>query len=133
MGGVFDLQELARWDGVNLPMCVGICGLVVDVSASENFRPDFGYGKLWAGKDTTYAMATVSLKANDANKFDFTIDDLTNDQFEALAGWYKHFTHKYRQVGKLRELRDWDFSKVEQKAEELKLSSMSKISGEDTK
>jgi hypothetical protein len=45
-GGVFDLQELSRWDGVNLPMCIGICGLVVDVSSSENFIPTFGYGKL---------------------------------------------------------------------------------------
>lgn len=129
-GGVFDLQELSRWDGVDLPMCVGICGLVLDVSNSDNFRPGFGYGKLWAGRDTTYAMATVSLKAHDANNLDFALGDLSSDQFAALAGWYKHFTHKYRQVGTLRELQGRDFSSVEEKAREMKLSSMSQTGGE---
>jgi len=124
-GGLFDLQELSRWDGVQLPMCVSVCGIVVDVSSSENFTPDFGYGKLWAGKDTTWAMATVSLKAHDANRLDFKLDDLDKMQFEALAGWYKHFLHKYRKVGTLREFRDWDFSAVEEAAKKLPTSSLS--------
>lgn len=124
-GGVFDLQELSRWDGLQLPMCIGVCGLVLDVSSSSNFTPNFGYGKLWHGKDTTYAMATVSLKAHDANKFDFTLEDFSEDQTKALAGWYKHFTTKYRQVGTLKELRDWDFTSVENLAAELPASSMS--------
>jgi len=124
-GGAFDLAELSRWDGVHLPMCIGICGLVIDVSASQNFVPDFGYGKLWAGKDTTWAMATVSLNAGDANRFDFDLEELTEEQLKTLAGWYKHFTHKYRTVGTLKELRDWDFSKVEVEAKALPLSSMS--------
>lgn len=124
-GGSFDLQELARWDGVQLPMCIGVCGLVLDVSSSSNFVPNFGYGKLWAGRDTTWAMATVSLKAHDANKFDFKIADLGEDQAKALAGWYKHFTTKYRTVGRLKELKDWDFSSVEECAAQLPASSMS--------
>jgi predicted heme/steroid binding protein len=125
-GGVFDVSELSRWDGVNLPMCIGVCGVVVDVSSSSNFVPDFGYGKLWAGKDTTWAMATVSLKAEDANKFDFAISDLNEDQFKALAGWYKHFTTKYRKIGTLRELEDWDFTSVVESAAQLPTSEMSK-------
>ena len=28
-----------------LPMLISICGVVVDVSPSENFVPNFGYGK----------------------------------------------------------------------------------------
>lgn len=130
-GGVFDLKELARWDGVQLPMCVGICGLVIDVSSSDNFIPDFGYGKLWAGKDTTWAMATVSLKAHDANRFDFNVDELPEEQHKALAGWYKHFTHKYRKVGTLREFQSWDFTSVVQAADFLPTSSMSKTAGEE--
>jgi predicted heme/steroid binding protein len=118
-GGNFDLSELSRWDGVQLPMCIGICGIVLDVSSSDNFVPDFGYGKLWAGRDTTWAMATASLKAHDANRFDFQLSDLSQEQFDTLASFYKHFTVKYRQVGTLRELRDWDFSTVESKAAEL--------------
>jgi len=123
-GGMFDLQELARWDGVNLPMCIGICGVIIDVSSSNNFTPNFGYGKLWAGKDTTWAMATVSLKAHDANKFDFNLEELSGDQAKALAGWYKHFTTKYRTVGTLKELRGRDFGSVERLAAELPASSM---------
>lgn len=129
-GGSFDLQELSRWDGVQLPMCIGICGLVVDVSSSSNFVPDFGYGKLWAGKDTTLAMAMVSLKAEDANRFDFKLDELSEDHFKALAGWYKHFKEKYRTVGTLRELRGWDFSSVEKAAEALPKSKMSQPENE---
>mmetsp|Transcript_127167 Transcript_127167/g.354094 ORF Transcript_127167/g.354094 Transcript_127167/m.354094 type:complete len:275 (-) Transcript_127167:112-936(-) len=124
-GSVFDLKELARWDGVQLPMCIGICGMVVDVSSSQNFVPNFGYGKLWAGKDTTWAMATVSLKVEDANRFDFKLEDLSEEQFKALAGWFKHFTTKYRTVGTLRELEGRDFGPVVRAAEELPVSSMS--------
>jgi len=126
-GGVFDIDELSRWDGVQLPMCIGVCHLVVDVSSSSNFVPDFGYGKLWAGKDTTFAMATVSLKADDANKFDFKLEDFSEEQSKALAGWFKHFTTKYRTVGTLKELKDWDFSSVERAAEALPITSMSKV------
>jgi len=118
-GGSFDTAELARWDGVQLPMCIGICGLVLDVSSSHNFTPDFGYGKLWAGKDTTWAMATVSLKPFDANKFEWRVEDLHEEQLNALAGWYSHFTAKYRTVGTLRELQNWDFSLVQQLAEQI--------------
>mmetsp|Transcript_56857 Transcript_56857/g.133590 ORF Transcript_56857/g.133590 Transcript_56857/m.133590 type:complete len:272 (+) Transcript_56857:79-894(+) len=124
-GGVFDMQELSRWDGVQLPMCVGVCGLVLDVSSSDNFVPNFGYGKLWAGKDTTYAMAMVSLKAHDANRLDWKLDELSLEHRKALAGWYKHFTSKYRQVGTLRELRDWDFSSVAEDAKDMPVMSMS--------
>jgi hypothetical protein len=106
-------------------MCVGICGIVIDVSSSDNFVPNFGYGKLWHGKDTTWAMATVSLKAYDANKFAWKLDDLTEDQFNTLASWYKHFTTKYRKVGTLKELKDWDFCKVIKAAGELPVNPMS--------
>lgn len=128
-GRSFDLPELARWDGVELPMCISVCGVVVDVSASDNFVPNFGYGKLWAGRETTWAMATVSLKAHDANRFDFKLEDLSPEQFKALAGWYKHFTGKYRQVGTLKELRDWDFSSVVAAAAELPVSGFSGTGG----
>eukprot|EP00929_Paragymnodinium_shiwhaense_P098805 TRINITY_DN60316_c0_g1_i1.p1 TRINITY_DN60316_c0_g1~~TRINITY_DN60316_c0_g1_i1.p1 ORF type:complete len:325 (+),score=83.47 TRINITY_DN60316_c0_g1_i1:75-977(+) len=123
-GGIFDVNELSRWDGVQLPMCVGICGEVIDVSSSSNFVPGFGYGKLWAGKDTTFAMATVSLKAADANNFDFEMEALSEEQFKALCGWYKHFTDKYRKVGTLREWAHRDFGSVEVTAANMKASSL---------
>eukprot|EP00440_Ansanella_granifera_P075325 gb/GFBE01081746.1/.p1 GENE.gb/GFBE01081746.1/~~gb/GFBE01081746.1/.p1 ORF type:complete len:276 (+),score=98.57 gb/GFBE01081746.1/:1-828(+) len=118
-GGSFTLESLKRWDGVQLPMLIGICGLVIDVSPSDNFLPTHGYGKLWSGKDCTWAMATVSLKAHDANRMDFKVEDLQELQFKSLAGWYKHFTTKYRQVGTIVEFNDWDFSTVKAAAEEM--------------
>eukprot|EP00930_Biecheleria_cincta_P040047 TRINITY_DN27472_c0_g1_i1.p1 TRINITY_DN27472_c0_g1~~TRINITY_DN27472_c0_g1_i1.p1 ORF type:complete len:296 (-),score=93.81 TRINITY_DN27472_c0_g1_i1:58-909(-) len=118
--GCFTLESLQRWDGKQLPMLIGICGRVIDVSVSDNFTPGFGYGKLWAGKDCTLAMATVSLKADDANRMDFKIEELEELQFKSLVGWLKHFTEKYREVGKLEEFKDWDFSAVETAAEEMK-------------
>mmetsp|Transcript_88183 Transcript_88183/g.248123 ORF Transcript_88183/g.248123 Transcript_88183/m.248123 type:complete len:270 (+) Transcript_88183:64-873(+) len=115
--GVFTLKTLEPFDGQGeLPICLGVCGKVVDVSSSENIKYGEGYGKLWAGKDATYALATLSLQASDANKLDFKISDFDADQMKALAGWYKHFTTKYVVVGTLQEYKDWDFGAVEELA-----------------
>mmetsp|Transcript_23314 Transcript_23314/g.42159 ORF Transcript_23314/g.42159 Transcript_23314/m.42159 type:complete len:269 (-) Transcript_23314:41-847(-) len=121
--GSFTLESLARWDGKQLPMLISICGQVIDVSPSENFVPTHGYGKLWAGKDCTWSMATVSLKAHDTNRMDFKVEELEEMQFNSLAGWLKHFTEKYRSVGVLEEYKNWDFTAVEKAAEELKKPS----------
>mmetsp|Transcript_147992 Transcript_147992/g.210141 ORF Transcript_147992/g.210141 Transcript_147992/m.210141 type:complete len:266 (+) Transcript_147992:47-844(+) len=120
MDGKFTLETLKRWNGKELPMLISICGVIIDVSPSENFIPTHGYGKLWSGKDCTWAMATVSLKGDDANRFDFKVEELEELQFKSLAGWYKHFTEKYREVGRLDELKDWDFSTVIAEAQEMK-------------
>eukprot|EP00435_Cladocopium_sp_Y103_P010509 s170_g2.t1 len=117
--GCFSLETLKMWNGKERPMLIALCGIVIDVSPSENFIPTHGYGKLWAGKDCTWAMATVSLKADDANRLDFKLEELEELQFKSLAGWYKHFTEKYRQVGTLQELKDWDFSHIIAEAQEM--------------
>jgi len=111
-GGEWDLDTLRRFDGKVNPICLGVCGLVIDCSASENIGYNEGYGKLWAGRDATYALAMLSLKQEDANKFDYKITDFTPEQHKALASWYKHFTTKYKTVGKLKEYEGWDFSTV---------------------
>lgn len=115
--GLFTIESLATFDGITGPICLGVCGKVVNVSTSENIQPGEGYGKLWAGKDATYALATLSLKPEHANILDFKLSDFTEDQHKALAGWYKHFTTKYSIVGTLKEYDGWDFSSVEKEAE----------------
>mmetsp|Transcript_23540 Transcript_23540/g.44427 ORF Transcript_23540/g.44427 Transcript_23540/m.44427 type:complete len:196 (+) Transcript_23540:88-675(+) len=125
-GGLFSLSTLADWNGVNRPMCLALCGKVVDVSSSANFGVNQGYGKLWAGKETTYSMATVSLNPADANRLDFELADFTDLQIQSLAGWYKHFTTKYPVVGTLQEMCTWDFSSIEKLAEELPAPAMTK-------
>lgn len=116
---VFTLDSLASFDGVQKPMHMGICGLVVNVSKSENIVVGEGYGKLWAGRDATFAMATLSLKQETANKLDYALSDFTPPQHKALSGWYKHFTHKYPVVGRLQEYEGWDFGSVHREAATL--------------
>ncbi|CAE8710705.1 unnamed protein product [Polarella glacialis] len=114
--GIFTIESLGRFNGVTGPLCMGVCGKVVNVSSSENITVGQGYGKLWAGRDATYSLATLSLKMEDANTMDFTLDQFTPDQVQALAGWYKHFTHKYPIVGRLTEYENWDFGTIEEEA-----------------
>jgi len=114
--GIFTLATLNKYDGRGAPLCLCCCGKVVNVSASENIKPGEGYGKLWAGRDATYALATLSLKPEEANRMDFKLSDFDADQTKALAGWYKHFTTKYPIVGALKEYEGWDFSSVEELA-----------------
>jgi len=114
--GVFTLESLKKFDGRTLPMCLGICGKVVNVSLSANFPPGKGYGKVWAGKDSTWGMAKVSLDEASANKLDWELADFTSEEHKALSGWYKHFTTKYPVVGTLKEYEGRDFSSVEEEA-----------------
>ncbi len=76
---------------------IGVKGIVYDVSISENFKPDQGYGKLWAGKDATYALSKMSLKPEDAGKMDW--NGLNDMEYLSLASWEAHFTKKYEKVG----------------------------------
>lgn len=115
--GIFTLMLLDRFNGVTGPLCMGVCGKVIDVSSSENITVGEGYGKLWAGRDATYSLATLSLKPEHANILDYKLEQFTPEQHKALAGWYKHFTTKYKVVGRLKEYDGWDFSSIEKEAE----------------
>lgn len=118
-GGIFTTESLARLDGAPHPLCMGVCGVVVNVSASQSIRPGTaGYGALWAGRDATYSLATLSLKPEDASKSDYKLSDFTDEQKKALAGWYKHFTTKYQIIGRMREYDGWDFSEIEELAKD---------------
>merc|ERR1719313_2120150 len=70
---VFTLARLAEFDGKRLPVCLGICGKVFNVSSSATFRPGGEYGTLLGGKEATYAMAKSSLTLADANRLNFSL------------------------------------------------------------
>mmetsp|Transcript_15914 Transcript_15914/g.40509 ORF Transcript_15914/g.40509 Transcript_15914/m.40509 type:complete len:245 (-) Transcript_15914:194-928(-) len=131
--GVFDLKTLARFDGVKNPICMAVCGKVIDVSSSDNIKHGEGYGKLWAGKDATYSLATLSLKEEDANTLNFKLSDFTEDQHKALAGWYKHFTTKYNVIGRLKEYEGWDWTSIEEEAKHQKPFASAAGKDEDAK
>ncbi|CAL1129792.1 unnamed protein product [Cladocopium goreaui] len=128
--GIFDLELLGLFNGKTGPIFMGVCGKVVNVSSSENIKVGEGYGRLWAGKDATYALAVLSLKPEDANKLDFTLKQFTDEQRTALAGWYKHFTARYPVVGRLREYDGWDFSDIEKEAEKQRPFGLKEESAE---
>jgi membrane-associated progesterone receptor component len=124
--GIFTMESLAKFDGRSQPLCLAICGKVVDCSKSDNIKPGFGYGKLWAGRDGTRAFALCSLKPEMANDMDWKLGDFSESEFKALAGWYKHFTKKYPVKGTLKEYDSWDFSSVvEASVHETPFSSQS--------
>jgi len=133
--GIFTIKSLKRFDGFDLPICMGVCGEVVNVSSSSNIQPgQQGYGKLWAGNDATYSLATLSLNAEDADKLDYTLEDFTPEQQKALAGWYKHFTTKYPVIGTMKEYTGWDFSTIHELAKnETPFASSQKATGDSKK
>lgn len=133
--GIFTIKSLKRFNGLDLPICMGVCGEVVNVSSSSNIEPgQAGYGKLWAGNDATYSLATLSLKPEDADKLDYKLEDFTADQQKALAGWYKHFTTKYPIIGRMKEYEGWDFSSIHKLAEnETPFASSQKAKGDSNK
>ncbi|CAD7974377.1 unnamed protein product [Amoebophrya sp. A25] len=103
-------ETLRNYDGDKDRMYIAVCGKVFDVQDSDNFRCDFGYGKLWGGRDATYSLAMLSLKPEDAAKLDWKIDDLPDQNKESLKSWLDHFTKKYTVVGTMKEYADWDFT-----------------------
>merc|ERR1712056_151960 len=55
-------------------------------------------------------------KPEDANKMDWNLNELSDQERTTLAGWYKHFTTKYPIIGTLKESDGWDFSAIEEEA-----------------
>mmetsp|Transcript_68568 Transcript_68568/g.107194 ORF Transcript_68568/g.107194 Transcript_68568/m.107194 type:complete len:186 (-) Transcript_68568:203-760(-) len=124
----FTLRRLKRFNGFELPICMAICGEVVNVSSSLNIQAgEEGYGSLWAGCDATYSLATMSLDPKDVNKLRYELEDFTLEQKKSLAGWYKHFTTTYPVIGTVHEYEEWDFSVIHKLAEKEKpFASMQK-------
>merc|ERR1719408_980697 len=75
----------------------------------------------------------MSLKAADGNRLDFSLEDLDDSEKKALAGWIKHFTSKYPQVGTLREFDGWDFGPLAEEIAEAKPFKSEEERAEDIK
>lgn len=119
--------QLREYDGVDKPMYIAVCGLVYDVSESENFFPEKGYGKLWGGRESSYSLSKMSLEEGDSNRLDWKMDSLSKIEKESLQSWNEHFAKKYPVVGVYIGYNDVDnqidfsvlkdYSKVAQKGE----------------
>lgn len=87
------------------------------------FKTESGYGKLWGGRDATFALAMMSLNPEDASNLTWTWEELPHDNRISLKSWRDHFAKKYPVVGVMKEYDGWDFEK--------KLSSLPEKEGEE--
>ena len=94
------LAELHAADGVRDPsrILISLLGIVFDCSTEaglEFFGPAGPY-KSFAGRDASYSLSAMSLKAEDVDKFDFAAD---SDSLQTLAEWIAYFDSTYKRVG----------------------------------
>ncbi|KAG0329617.1 hypothetical protein BGZ99_001224 [Dissophora globulifera] len=104
-------KELAEFDGrtEDTRILMAVQGKVFDVTRGRNFYgPDGPYGN-FAGRDASRGLAKNSFEKSMLAPIDGPVDKLDNlddDEKEALSDWAVHFEGKYQLVGKLIENKD---------------------------
>jgi membrane-associated progesterone receptor component len=87
------------------PIFFAVRGRVFDVSGGRNFYGPGGPYSNFAGRDASRGLASgsfdESMLTEDLHGPLDKLDDLTEDQVEALSGWEERFLDKYLVVGKL--------------------------------
>lgn len=88
-----------------MPVYLSVRGRVFDVTPGKNFYGPGGPYENFAGRDASRGLACGSfdedmLTKNLDGPLD-DLDDLDDDQKEALNGWEEKFAEKYLVVGKL--------------------------------
>lgn len=107
---------MREYNGENKPMYISVLGTVFDVSPSENFIPEKGYGMLWGGRDATYALSKMSLEPADSNKqpgAEWDLKDSADTEKTSLVSWRDHFADKYRVVGQHEWYVNYDLSPLD--------------------
>eukprot|EP00923_Selenidium_pygospionis_P056611 GHVN01098795.1.p1 GENE.GHVN01098795.1~~GHVN01098795.1.p1 ORF type:complete len:186 (+),score=13.41 GHVN01098795.1:203-760(+) len=97
----FTLEELAAYNGTKgARIYVSIRGVVYDVSLQgrEFYGPGGSY-HLFAGRDATMALATMSLEPSVLDSKDWQANELPLLEKETLASWIEKFESKYAVVG----------------------------------
>merc|ERR1740117_318453 len=96
----WSLTELTQFDGKGgRPTYFSAKGTVYDASSSETFKSAYG---MWAGRDATVCLATMSLSPNDVGRTDWDTA-LSQKDLETLDDWIRYFDEKYLIKGSLRE------------------------------
>ncbi|GJP48164.1 hypothetical protein CLOM_g7439 [Closterium sp. NIES-68] len=96
--GEVTADKLAEYNGSDpsKPILVALKGVIYDVtSASSFYGPDGPYA-IFAGKDASRPLATMSM-----GDVGGSLDGLTEKQLKTLDDWVETFARKYPVVGKL--------------------------------
>lgn len=102
----FTPPELFPYNGLNgMPVYLAVRGRVFDVTSGRNFYGPGGPYANFAGRDASRGLASGSFDDDMLTKdlegpLD-TLEDLDDDQREAMRGWEERFEEKYLVVGKL--------------------------------
>ena len=98
-------SQLSHFDGhLDPKIYIAVKGSVFDCSAGRQFYGPSGPYSNFAGRDASRGLALNSFDIEIIRDIDEEIDDLeglTEQQLEALNGWYEHFKRKYVYVGTL--------------------------------
>jgi membrane-associated progesterone receptor component len=107
----FTPLTLLEYDGTDgKPIYFAVRGRVFDVSAGRNFYGPGGPYANFAGHDASRGLAfgdfDESMLTKDLNGPLDPLDDLSDDQKDALRGWEERFLEKYLVIGKLVAVQD---------------------------
>jgi len=96
------LNELRHYDGSEpgRPLYIAVLGKIYDVSESADFYGAGGPYEIFAGRDASRALATMSLELESVDNP--TLEGLKPDQEQMLHQWDSRLAAKYAQVGVLR-------------------------------
>jgi membrane-associated progesterone receptor component len=96
----YTAAELAAFDGSDpgLPILLAARGRIFDVTRSRGFYGPGGPYGVFAGRDCSRALATLSTKPEDCVS---DLDGLSDAELEKLEDWIDTFTAKYDEIGKV--------------------------------
>eukprot|EP00612_Vaucheria_litorea_P002507 CAMPEP_0171458186 /NCGR_PEP_ID=MMETSP0945-20130129/3966_1 /TAXON_ID=109269 /ORGANISM="Vaucheria litorea, Strain CCMP2940" /LENGTH=364 /DNA_ID=CAMNT_0011983945 /DNA_START=79 /DNA_END=1173 /DNA_ORIENTATION=- len=99
---ILTLEQLDEFDGVkNEKIYVAISGEIYDVSSAEAMYGKNGRYNVLAGKDATYALASMDLSDSSFDSIRMN-ENLSAKQLESLDTWIGKFKSKYQVVGKIK-------------------------------
>ncbi len=97
----FTLDEIHEYNSTNAKkILLSIMGIVYDVTTGKDFFGKGGPYDVYAGRDCTYALATMDLANSAVDKFEYELDEKFSDS-QTLADWIAYFDFKYLRVGEL--------------------------------
>jgi membrane-associated progesterone receptor component len=96
----YTLEELAGYDGSDptRPILLAARGRIFDVTRGRGFYGPSGPYGVFAGKDCSRALATLSTKSEDCVS---DLAGLSDSELEKLDDWIETFAAKYDEIGKV--------------------------------